>query len=178
LALRRGSLRGRPSSRRAKAWAIGPGASTSTSFTSTTAAILGSGAVLATESKVTILRVRGMITVRLITATSIGDGFHFAIGLGIVSSDAFGVGVTAVPNPIADAQWDGWMWHQFGDVHQITGAEADGSNAVSNIMRIPVDTKAMRKFGDNETLMFNMEVVEVGTSNITVFADSRQLLLV
>ena len=59
----------------------------------------------------------------------------------------------------------------------MTAAEADGSNAFGWIFRMPIDSKAMRKWGDNEILVGVVEVEsEVGTVSIRVAANTRLLL--
>ena len=105
-----------------------------------------------------------------------GGGFFGALGIGVVTSDAFAVGVTAVPNPVDDADWDGWMWHQFVSVHTITATIADGVNAQGVYARVPIDTKAMRKIPLNETVFLSLQVAEAISATMEVFADSRMLL--
>ena len=72
-----------------------------------------------------------------------GDGFtNVALGIGIVSADAFAVGSTAMPGPITDPGWD-WMYvNYFGAITGATTTEVFEGNAFRNLV---VDTKAMRK---------------------------------
>ena len=58
----------------------------------------------------TVARTRGEVSVMpsSFAADLSVDG---AFGACIVSSDAFGIGATALPGPFSDAGWDGWyMW--------------------------------------------------------------------
>ena len=171
---RRGFSRVVPArSKRATAWGIGPGSSVATAFSIDTSTILGSGVALVTEDRVTIVRIRGALQAFLTAATAAADGFHCALGIGIVSADAFAVGVTAVPNPLDDMAWPGWMYHRFFDVHSGgTFNAADGGVQV----RFEVDSKAMRKFGINETLFGVLQVVEDTTAVMQVYFDSRILV--
>ena len=121
----------------------------------------------------TIVRLRGSFQAYLRSATAADDGFHCALGIGIVSDDAFTIGVTAVPNPIADANWPGWLYHRFFDLHASGAFSADDPNGS---IQFEVDSKAMRKFGSNEILMANLEVVEDTTATMTAWFDSRVLL--
>ena len=106
-------------------------------------------------------------------AANIGEGYHAALGIGVCTNDAFAIGVTAVPNPIADADWDGWFYHRFFDLHATTATISDGVN--TGRIAWEVDSKAMRKVTVNDTIFATVETVEVGTSQIEVFFDSRAL---
>ena len=48
----------------------------------------------------------------LSTGTSALDGYDGAVGLCIVSENAFNAGIASIPTPITDIQWDGWLWYQ------------------------------------------------------------------
>jgi len=137
------------------------------------------GSILVKESEVTITRVRGQVSMSLDLATAAGDGFNGAIGLGIVSSDAFTVGQSAMPGPFSDPEWPGWFWHRYWSLRGVaaqTAGENIARNAVSGEDRFEIDSKAMRKQGDNETLFGMIETaVETGTAGMDVLADTRVL---
>ena len=112
-------------------------------------------------------------------ATAAGDGFLGALGIGIVTTDAFDAGITAVPGPFSDSDWDGWIWHHFfqlrGIAVQSQGADV-AINSVGGTLRIPIDSKAMRIQSDNEVLFGMTETaVETGTAGMVVVADTRVL---
>ena len=162
--------------RRSTAWGLGPGSTVLTNFGSTTAQILGSGMVVNPGfGKLTVVRVHGLMSAYIIAATALQDGFAAALGIGIASGDAFGVGVTALPNPIADVAWGGWLFHSFFDCRAMTGIEADGANALSSVVQLRVDSKAMRKLSENEVMFASVETVESGTASMNVMFDSRVL---
>jgi len=170
----RGSRLGRPfqtTSRRQTTWELGPGGNTVSTITDSLSTILGAG-VSPTNDGLTIVRLRGSLQAYL-TAGTINVGMHCAIGAGIVSNDAFAVGVTAMPDPIADVEWKGWLYHRFFDVHSAGTFDQTDPNVS---IRFEIDSKAMRKLGFNETLFFVVETVEAGAASMAVFADSRVLV--
>ena len=168
---RRGSHPGN-AVRRKTSWEQGPGGQTNTTLTGNGATILGFG-VFPTIPGLTIGRIRGLWGITFNAATAIGDGYTGAFGLGIVTVSVFTIGVTAVPAPIADAEWDGWMYHEFFDIR--AGLDVALNSAI--LQQHTVDTKAMRKIPDEEYLLYGIiEVTEQGTAQIEVSFDSRFLV--
>ncbi len=95
---------------------------------------------------------------------------------GLTSPHGLRTATTVPPGPLTDAHWDSWIWHSFFDVRALTTTLADGVNAQAASVRLPVDSKAMRKWDPAETLVGMFEVVESGTAIITVSGDTRILL--
>ena len=157
--------------RRLTGWEEGPGGSTVTVFTDSLAAALGS-VLTVLQDGLTIVRLRGSLQAFLTVGGDPG-GFHCALGACIVSNDAAAVGITAIPDPIADMDWDGWFYHRFFDVH--SPGVFDGADQ-SNSIQFEVDSKAMRKVGVNDTVVVTLEAVETGAASMSVFFDSRILL--
>ena len=172
---RSGFSRGR-SQRRTTAWTFGPGGSDVVSTGASGQTILGSGVILAGESKVTLVRLRGSLQVYLKTSSAAGDGFHCALGIGIVMNEAFGVGQTAIPGPISEADWDGWLYHRFFDLHTFDATIANNIELGLAVAQFEVDSKAMRIWDDGETLMAILEVSEGTAATMDVFFDSRILV--
>ena len=164
--------------RRKTSWGPGPNA-VRTAVSAIGKTIWTNGVILSVEDVGTIVRTRGEIAILLSLATAAGDGMNGAVGLGIVSSQAFGIGPTAVPGPFADAEWEGWLWHSYWSVRGVA-SQSLGQDVARNAgadLRIPIDSKAMRILSNNETLMGCFEVaVETGTANINFIADTRLLL--
>ena len=104
----------------------------------------------------------------------VGEGFHLAIGIGIVSSQAFSIGATAIPGPLSEMEWGGWMYHRILDLHAVTATIGD--NNFSNTVWEEIDSKAMRKISSNEVLVAMVEAVEVGTASMDIYFDTRVLL--
>jgi len=157
-------------------WALGPGDETGavTTLTASGVTIFGSGISLTTEDKVTISRIRGFMNFALSSATAAGDGFLIGAGIALVSADAFGVGATAVPHPIDDANWPGWMWHQLLDL-DVVAAGVDGANILGNA-RVPIDSKAQRIMGTNEVMCTILQVIERTTATVAITGLTRVLL--
>ena len=139
-------------------------------------AVWSGGVVLAAESEVTIVRVRGIFRCYLNVAAAVGDGFEGAIGLALVTDEAAAVGATAIPGPLSNEEWDGWMFHHYFDVRTHTTTIADGVNSVGSMFDINIDSKAMRKWNSEQTMVGMIQVVESGTASIVVHARTRMLL--
>ena len=165
---------GQGQARRLTSWLVGPGSSVVTAFSSSSTSILGSGA-LATVDGLTVVRLRGSILAVLNSATAAGDGFHCALGVGVCTADAFAVGVTALPAPIDEVDWDGWMYHRFFDVN-VGDKTAGDVNWNSATFREEVDSKAMRKLPENMVLFASLQAVEDTTASMLVYFDSRVLV--
>ena len=153
-------------SRRLTAWTSGPGGDDIAFDTFSTGAtgsqIIGSG-ITPTVNALTVVRIRGMFQIRLSTADAGGSGFTYAVGIGMVTSDAFGIGVTAIPKPFDDQGWPGWLWHHFGVIK--APQEVLDLNQVQ-ASTVEIDSKAMRKFRVNETLMAVIQFGEVATATV------------
>ena len=162
------------SSRRTTAWAIGP-AEVDGSRASSGQQLWTTG-VTTSSGKITIIRTRGLYHVTLNTADAVGSGFFGAIGIGLVTSNAFAAGNAAVPGPLTEEDWDGWLFHHYFDVRAITATIADGVNAASVSQRIVIDSKAMRKFDEDMTLVGVTEMTE--STNATIEMQGQTRLLV
>jgi len=165
------------SSKRTVSWAQGVvGTDLSLSATGKqlwTTAIGSVGAAL----KRTIVRTRGAAIVTLKTATAGGDGFTIGLGIGLVTLQAHTAGVTSVPGPLTDTDWDGWLYHAVGHVFATTATIADGVNAAGAVARFDIDSKAMRKFDEDADILIGViEVTEHGTATAEFQANTRILL--
>jgi len=118
-----------------------------------TAATLGNQAtaVVALE-RLTLVRMRGSAFVHL-DATSLQDSMIVALGIIIVSSEAFAAGVGSVPSPLTDMDRD-WVWHSLFVLGPAVQAAGNEGNDISRNVRIDIDSKAMRKFRTDEALAF------------------------
>ena len=164
-------------SRRKTAWGVGPqepGASISTA--GLTLWQLGSQAL---ADGLTVARVRGELMVNQTATTTIGDGFRSVVhGICIVSENAFGIGITAVPTPLTDMAWDGWLWH-----HMEAGTRGFSVTELgvtpSESYRVVIDSKVMRKTRASDVLIGVTEVgTEVGTATLVLQAITRVLDLI
>jgi len=163
----------RSRSRRQTQWDLGPGSQTAQNPVGSGLIILGNGITPVTD-KVTLTRVLGEMTFHLRTASAAGEGFLLTYGMGMVSEDAFAIGVTAIPNPQDDMDWDGWLTHGFVDLRSGTATLSDMGSAV--MVRRPIDVKAQRILGNNDIIFMCVDVLEVGTATLSISFDSRSLL--
>ncbi len=106
----------------------------------------------------TVIRTRGAVVVRPNTDTD--NTFVGAIGMGIVSADAFAAGVASIPGPYDDGDWGGWfVWRTFAFRQEAVTA----ASVYVSSQTMEIDSKAMRKVTPNEVL------VVVGESQIGAF---------
>jgi len=180
--LARSRGRGFPSrgstSRRRTGWEEGP-------FTDARLALSAAGATgwsigqTSLVDGLTIARIRGSFAFFLDTATSDNDGFlSLAVGIGIVTTPAFLVGITAMPSPLTEIEWEGWMYHKLvSGVYRADQVDELG-NAGSSEVRVDIDTKAMRKLDSEETVFGAVELgLETGTATGIFSAHTRMLIM-
>ena len=164
------------SSRRKTAWSLGPRQVGLPSMTAP-GAQLWAGGSQALVDQLTLVRVRGSIAVWLEVVTAIGDGFlQVAHGICNVSENAFGIGVTAVPHPLTDIGWNGWLWHSLmSPVVGLSVTESENTGTLSQV-RFELDSKAMRKIRESDVLIGVTEVgTEIGTATLQFVAETRVL---
>jgi len=171
MARRSGFSPRRTSSGVARDWGQGPGGSNPTAVSATGQTILGAG-ISTTGSELTLLRTRGILSwVMTGPPGSDGDGYFGAVGIGVVSEQAFVAGVASIPSPVDESQWNGWLWHQYMEIHA-----TDISLGTGGLFhRVEVDSKAMRKFDASVVLVAVQEVTEIGAASMNVFFDTRIL---
>ena len=165
---RRGSMsrfpRTNAGARRRVSWGTGPRGNVG--------AVTAAGSILfpvgaqANLDDLTIVRIRGELLVRMKDGTSADSSWKFAFGMCIVNENAFGIGVTAVPQPFTDLFWDGWMVHQQGII--ATEIASEPANQI-NSNRIIIDSKAMRKTHLTDIIV---AVIEFHSENGTAIADA------
>jgi len=121
---------------------------------------------------VTLARIRGELLIAGSSGTT-PDSIRVAIGAGLVTDEAFAIGATAVPGPLASEEWDGWMWYQAMSA-QFRGGEGQGRS-----FRFVIDSKSMRKFDlDSVTLALIIEAAaEVGAVVLDVMVTTRTLVI-
>ncbi len=131
------------------------------------------GAALSFTSPATILRCRGQMVAFMDEGQQVGDKARIAVGLGIISTDAFNGGT--VPDPASEAEYPWLYWHDF----QLGSSLAVGiNNEGSSSYRFEVDTKAMRKIRPGESLCWQAQYVDgTGTPAVDLqMAQTRVLI--
>ncbi len=128
---------------------------------------------LSFEDPGTIVRSRGIISVRPSAYTADVE-ICGAFGVGLVSSEALAIGVTAISEPFTDADWGGWMvWRPFN--FRIEFISAVGVLFGDATVEIEIDSKAQRKVEPNSAMVFVAES-QVGAFNIAEQVRLLQLL--
>jgi len=123
----------------------------------------------------TIVRIRGRLSVSALTAAAITDEMSCAFAIGITTDEAIAVGATAIPNPVDNAEWDGWMYHSFFNLRPQTTSSF--STSIAGHFHESVDCRAMRKFPQGMFLFAAMGVAsEIGTMSFTWAFNSRVLV--
>ncbi len=179
-AIRRGFSRGSARGvRRKTQWSLGPGGDDlatldAVGISSSTTVIIGSG-VTPAVSQLTVVRLHGHLEFALSSAVAALGGFSFAYGIGIVTSDAFAIGVTAVPNPFDDIDWPGWLVHGSGAIRSVVGALAVGDPSINPLV-VPLESKSMRILRLNEIMFLAVQAGESGTANVNVRGMTRLLV--
>jgi len=160
--------------RRTSQWIVGPDAvDMSASASSAQLWTAGITTILAN----TIVRIRGIFQVNLLTASVAGAGFHGAIGIGLGPENGFVAGASSLPQAFLDDDWDGWMFHQFFDVRSVTATIGDGVNAATVSQKILIDSKAMRKWTPDEMILFGSVQVIESTEATVEFQGSTRVLV-
>ena len=126
-----------------------------------------SGASIAFLEPATVLRCRGEVLVAMDETMQVGDKALIAFGLAIVSTDAFTLGATALPDPAGDANFPWLWWHQ---TLMASNLAVGLNNQGSSVARIVIDTKAMRKVKPLESLAMVFQVV-AGTGSPVMDVD-------
>ncbi len=103
--------------------------------------------------KPTIVRTRGEVSYRL-NASNADVSISGAYGLAVVTDRAFAAGVASIPGPFTDATWDGWfVWRSFS----MSFDSIDQTGVFFKDRTQEVDSKAMRKVNDDETIVLVAE---------------------
>ncbi len=121
--------------------------------------------------KATVVRTRGILLVQPQVFTS-DLNWNGAFGLGIVSDEALAAGTGSIPRPFDDDDWAGWLVHGYYSGFNL-GSSADPGLVIDTVTTI--DSKAMRKVGPNESLVWMAES-QVGAVSVTLNARVLMML--
>ena len=149
----RGFTRG---SKRQTSWEFGFFSTGMTAVPANSVVLLASitAAALDDDAPATIIRTRGVIGVSS-DQTGADEQQLGGVGLTLVNDNARISGVAAVPAPVIDLDWDGWFVHQLFVQRQLFASNIGWHpNAVT---QYEVDSKAMRKFTGEESLVLVAE---------------------
>jgi len=162
--------------RRKTSWGVGPRQLNLPSITANGSFMWEAGAQTSLDG-ITLVRLRGSAVFWLEVVTAIGDGFT-EVGLGFcnIPENAFDVGVTAVPTPLTDIGWDGWLYHKLlSPIFGLSVTESDNRGPLGQV-RVDIDSKAMRKTRASDLIIGVVEVAaEVGTATLQFVGETRIL---
>ena len=117
----------------------------------------------------TLIRSRGSLFVSGVSTADVSATGAF--GGCIVSDEAFAAGTLSIPRPFDDSDWNGWfVWQAVNWKFEFIS----GVGALMYGATYEIDSKAMRKMGTNETLVF---IYESQAGAVTVNAITRELFL-
>ena len=175
MARSRGSFPARRATRNPTDWIIGPDTNTLSTMQLTAAGKLLSVGIAPTIGKLTVIRTRGDWHLEVLRTQGASEGVLLAMGIAVFTSDAFAIGPTAVPGPITDMEWNGWLWHQFVSVDS-TGAASQVALDNDTFFHGQIDSKAMRKIDETQVMALCFEFAdEVGTVTATLRFQTRML---
>ena len=183
MVLRRGFPSGRTRSpRRKTSWGGGLSTTVGGQTISATGKTAAAFSAVQVADGNTVVRTRGELLLTLLTSSVQAGGYVGAFGIAIVTAQAVSIGVTAIPGPIADVGWEGWLYHRMfsclsgGIINQGAAADEDQVNSVSAALRLEVDSKAMRKINSDMGIVAVLEVTELGAATMVFSFDSRVLV--
>ena len=122
----------------------------------------------------TIVRTRGVFSVRA-AAAAVGNSItRGAFGIILVSTDAFAAGVGSVPGPISDDFNDWYVWAPFTLLHDDT-TPSDSPHVTT----VQFDSRGMRKskFGQVAVAVLEVESDLAGTALDSAFSMRNQVKL-
>ena len=164
-------FRSRGATRRKTSWQVGPTTNGIETLTATGSLLVNLQSQVATDG-LTLVRIRGQWDLFLEASAAVAQGYHGAIGLCFVSENAGGIGITAVPTPITDEAWDGWVWHHYFSLFRGLDPGANGSGMI----QIPIDSKSMRKEKATDLLVAVIQATEIGTAILDFSMRTRILV--
>ena len=123
----------------------------------------------------TILRMLGEFIITARTAPVALDAIRIGVGLGIVSTDAFAVGGSAMPDPLGEPEYPWLYWSEHWLFFPTSALE---SGLATTSVRRAFDVKSMRKVKNRESLVFVFQYGnDVGNPEV-IFAGSETRVLV
>ena len=120
-----------------------------------------------------MLRTRGEFLIHAVPNAA-ADNDVLGIGLIVATVQAVTAGGASLPGPISNVDAE-WAWHTFVPFDAISLTAAD-PNARSVVVRIPLDSKAMRKLGTNQSYALIAELSTGTFANVEVIGGFRVLI--
>ncbi len=135
----------------------------------------------------TIVRIRGNLHIVLATETAASVLILWGAGVGLFDDRALAASPGAgagLPEPIDDADDEKWMWIDYGFIGNgpnLAGApevESEGTGR-KIVFDIPIDSKAKRKWDENQTLVWlgENQLVDGAATEIDAAVMARMLIM-
>jgi len=112
-------------------------------------------AILVSGTSSTMFRARGELTANMDVAAA-DDGMVLGCGLIVLDDAVVAAGATAMPSPATDLNAN-WWWHSFIGLRALATSNEGLAGGASG--RILIDTKAMRKVKQNESIVLVVDAV-------------------
>ena len=137
------------------------------------------GALISTTSQ-TVLRMLGGYTIGLAGIATAADAVRIGVGIGIISTDAFNLGATAMPDPLGELDFPWLYWNE----HSLRYPAAAGTSAGQGVtdargwVRHKFDIRSMRKMKPRENLVVVIEYADTnGAPPMRVDVDQTRVLI-
>jgi len=121
----------------------------------------------------TLVRSRGRINAYTDGSSTPASFGVVGLGLIVVTASAAAVGVTAFPTPLTDLGSD-WLWW---DSVSVGSSTTDVIGETITVDRLSVDSKAMRKIGNNMVVLLVAELLTCEGVMVVNLCGSLRLLL-
>ena len=140
-----------PRRRRFVAWSSSTPVTSGTSLAASTSVI--SEVFTPTVPEQTVVRIRGLFAFRGDNSGA-DENQIGAVGIIMVKEPAATLGITAVPTPATDGEME-WMWHSYFTTRlEFSSGVGFDPNMYHQVV---IDSKAMRKMGDDDRLCLVVE---------------------
>ncbi len=131
----------------------------------------------------TIVRIRGCIHLELAIETAAATLQEVGVGIALVDDRALAVSSGAgagLPQPIDDEDFEDWMWWWCGYLGTVGNPQAEVVTHRPRLggVDLVVDSKAMRKWDENQTLVWIVQnkPIDGTATEIDAVAHGRMLL--
>jgi len=138
--------------------------------------------VLITEAKLemfpqgTLVRIRGVFDVFTNPVGANNDDVRWGAGIYFANSGALAAGTGSLQFPLSQIESGEWMWWATGLIRQrSTYSEFSSSQ---NAVRVEIDSKAMRKFSNDQALVIVVQTSNgAGTTGVFFDVGGRALIM-
>ena len=133
----------------------------------------------------TIVRIRGAVHIELAAETAADTLQAYGVGVALFDDRAFAIANAAgLPKPILDADDEKWMWLSYGylgvgpAITDVVITDVSNGTGRRVAVDLTIDSKAMRKWDENQTLAWVLQndSVDGAATEIEAAVFARMLL--